>query len=185
MAQTPVTSETEELELADMQGLVARAYGNLPFARYVLCQIGDPAAARAWLAEVADQVFTADRPEVDDPCLNLALTWEGMRRLGLPDDDLATFPRPLQEGMVTPHRSRALGDFGASAPSSWRWGGPPADGGSAVHVVVMLFAKTEEALEVEHTQRRAAYGANGGLTEVGVAIEGRLLPEEGLSLIHI
>ncbi len=177
MAQTPLTV-TEELGTADMQGLVARAYGNLPFARYVLCQVGEPAAARAWLAEVAGQVFTADRPETDDPCLNLALSWEGLRRLGLPEDDLATFPRPLQEGMVTPHRSRALGDFGASDPKEWAWGGP-AETEGVIHVLVMLFAKTEDALEAEHARRRAAYGAGGGLTELGRPIEGRLLPNVG------
>jgi len=169
---------TEELDTTDMQGLVARAYGNLPFARYVFCHIGEPVAARAWLAEVAGQVFTADQSETDDPCLNLALTWEGLRRLGLPEDDLATFPRPLQEGMVTPHRSRALGDFGASDPKEWTWGGST-EGEGVIHVLVMLFAKTEDELDAEHARRRAAYGAGGGLTELGRPIEGRLLPIVG------
>jgi len=177
VAQTPLTA-TEELNIADMQGLVARAYGNLPFARYVFCHIGEPVAARAWLAEVAGEVFTADRSETDDPCLNLALTWEGLRRLGLPEDDLATFPRPLQEGMVTPHRSRALGDFGASDPEKWAWGGPT-EGEGVIHVLVMLFAKTEDALDAEHARRRVAYGAGGGLTELGRPIEGRLLASAG------
>lgn len=178
MAQTPLTPATEKLETSDMQGLVARAYGNLPFARYVFCHIGEPTVARAWLAEIAGQVFSADRPETDDPCLNLALTWEGLRRLGLPEDDLATFPRPLQEGMATSHRSRVLGDFGASDPERWAWGGPDA-GKGAIHVLVMLFAKTEDALDAEHARIRAAYEAGGGLTEVGRTIEGRLLAIAG------
>jgi len=176
MAQTPVT--TDELETDDMQGLVARAYGNLPFARYLLCRIGDPAAARAWLGGVADQVFTAEQPGGTEPCLNLAFTWEGLRQLGLPESDLATFPRPLQEGMVTPHRSRVLGDFGASDPARWRWGGLSGDD-AAIHVLLLLFAETEAALDQEHRRRRAAYGAGGALTELGEPIEGRLLPDAG------
>ena len=115
MAQTALTTppgrKAEPLELADMQGLVARAYGHLPFARYIIGRFGDPAAARAWLAGIARDVCTADQPEDDGPSLNIAFSWDGLRRLGLADDALASFPRPLQEGMVTPHRSRILGDL--------------------------------------------------------------------------
>jgi hypothetical protein len=57
MAEAVVT-----LELADMQGLVARAYGNLTAGRYILARVGDPAAARRWLAGIAADVTTADRP---------------------------------------------------------------------------------------------------------------------------
>ncbi|HKN40598.1 MAG TPA: hypothetical protein VJ456_15985, partial [Acidimicrobiia bacterium] len=93
MAETAVTAgprvKTEVLELADMQGLVARAYGRLPFARYVVGRIGDPAAARSWLAGIARDVCTADQSEDDGPSLNIAFTWDGLRRLGLADDALA------------------------------------------------------------------------------------------------
>ena len=132
MAQTALTTppgrKAEPLELADMQGLVARAYGHLPFARYIIGRFGDPAAARAWLAGIARDVCTADQPEDDGPSLNIAFSWDGLRRLGLADDALASFPRPLQEGMVTPHRSRILGDHGASDPSRWRFGRPDSNG---------------------------------------------------------
>ena len=119
---TPTPTATG-LELEDMQGLVARAYGHLPSARYLLCRFGEPAAARAWLGQLAGEVFTADRSKEDVVTLNVALTLPGLRRLGLAQDALATLPRPLQEGMVTPHRSRTLGDVGERDPSRWRWGG--------------------------------------------------------------
>ena len=41
------------------------------------------------------------------------------------------------EGMVTPHRSRMLGDIGRSDPAQWVWGGDRAD---PVHALLMLFA---------------------------------------------
>src|SRR5438270_9385340 len=176
LTRIPVPSgKTETLDTADMQGLVARAYGNLPFARYVLCRVGDPAAARAWLAGVAGDVFTADRPESGGPCLNLAFTWVGLRRLGLAEDALATFPRPLQEGMVTPHRSRILGDHGDSDPARWRFGGPDAGPGDNIDVLIMLFALTAAALDAEHAARRSAYEASGALVEVGAPIDGLLM----------
>ena len=174
MAETPVTPPPPApLDLADMQGLVARAYGNLPYGRYLLCRVHDPAAARAWLRHVAGEVFTAERPQDDGPCMNVALTWEGLRQLELAEDALATFPRPLQEGMVTPHRSRILGDVGDSDPAGWRWGNPGSQAGD-VHVLVMLWALTEKALDEEHTRRRHGYQA-GALAELAEPIEGRLM----------
>ncbi|HEY0397162.1 MAG TPA: hypothetical protein VGF00_02160, partial [Acidimicrobiia bacterium] len=175
--RTAASPRTETLETADMQGLVARGFGNLPFARYVLCRVGDPAAARSWLAGVAGDVVTADRPEDDSPSLNVALSWDGLRRLGLPDDALATFPRPLQEGMVTPHRSLILGDHGDSDPSRWRFGGPGSDDGAGggIGVLVMLFARTAAALETEYSARRSTWKASGALVEVGDPIDGHLM----------
>lgn len=170
-AVTPVTLDT-----ADMQGLVARAYGHLPVARYLLLGIEDPAGARRWLSELAGAVETAASGRSQDPCVNVAFTWSGLRRLGLPDDALATFPRPLQEGMVTEHRSRILGDTGASAPENWRWGGPQRPD---VHVLLMLFAKGVEELEAAHQERRSRFTAGGALAEVGDPIEGRLRDDAG------
>ena len=121
-------SVTPELELSDMQGLVARAYGHLPYSRYLLCGIDDPGAARAWLRGILPEVSTASPGDKDGPSLNVAFTWSGLRQLGLGEDTLATFPRALQEGMVTEHRSRILGDAGDSDPTQWRWGN--VDGGA-------------------------------------------------------
>ena len=182
MAETVVMAapagQAEALELADMQGLVARAYGHLPFARYILGRIGDPAAARSWLAGIAADVCTADHPEDDGPSLNIAFSWDGLRRLGLAGDTLASFPRPFQEGMVTPHRSRILGDDGASDPARWRFGAPSTNGdgtGTAVDVVLMIFALSKEALEAECAARREAYGPTQALHEIAEPIDGVLL----------
>jgi Dyp-type peroxidase family len=180
MAQTLVTApptapQGETLELAHMQGLVARAYGHLPFARYILARVADPAAARTWLAGIAGDVCTADQPEDDGPSINVAFTWDGLRHLGLSDDALASFPRPFQEGMVTPHRSRILGDHGASDPGQWRFGGPSSNGdGAGVDVLLMVYARTEDGLDEECATRRAAYGPTGALQEITEPIEGRL-----------
>ncbi|MGH9281413.1 MAG: Dyp-type peroxidase [Acidimicrobiales bacterium] len=159
------------LETHDMQGLVARAYGHLPFARYLLLAIDDPAAARAWLGQVAHEVATADRRGTG-PSLIVAFTHAGLARLGLPDDALATFPRPLQEGMVTAHRSRVLGDSGPSDPRGWRWGGPE---NPEVHLLVVIYAETTEELGTEHEARRAQHA--GALSDVADPIDGLLEPD--------
>lgn len=164
------------LDTSDMQGLVARAYGHLSYARYLMLGIADPGGARRWLGRVVDGVNTAAQPRQDAACINVAFTWAGLARLGLSADALATFPRPLQEGMVTEHRSRILGDSGASAPSNWRWGAPHHP---EIHVLVLVFADTEEELEAAYENCRSEFGAEGALVELGEPIEGRLLDDVG------
>ena len=56
------------LELDDIQGLVARGYGTLRAAVFVLLRIDDPAAARAWLGALAGEVATAERGGGPRPC---------------------------------------------------------------------------------------------------------------------
>jgi Dyp-type peroxidase family len=155
------------------QGLVASAYGHMPHSAYLLLGVTERSAARAWLGSIVGDVTTAAGKQVDRPCVNLALTHAGLGALGLGDEALASFPRALQEGMVTGHRSRILGDVGANAPERWRWGGP---GQPDVHVMLMLFARDEDELAGECKRRRTELAAAGGLEEVGEALHGRVLP---------
>src|SRR5687767_7579928 len=106
------------LELDDIQGLVARGYGNLRSAAYFLLEIAQPAAARAWLRSLADSVTTA-AAKPDDQAINLALTPSGLTKLGLPAESLASFANEFVGGMTTPNRRRILGDVAESDPDGW------------------------------------------------------------------
>jgi Dyp-type peroxidase family len=149
------------LETGDIQGLVAAGYGRLRLARYLLYKVTAPAPARTWLAHLAAAVTNASAP-VTVSGLNLAFTFAGLARLGLDPGCLAGFPMEFVEGMVTPHRSRMLGDTGASAPAGWRWGGDAAD---PVEILLMLFALDEPALEALQ-QSTAGDPSAAGLREV-------------------
>ena len=127
---------TAGLDTTDIQGLVAAGYGRLRTARYMVLQVADPLKATTWLAGLATDVTTAAAP-VTTTGLNIAFTHAGLDKLGLAPGCLMGLPAEFAEGMVTPHRSRMLGDTGSSAPQSWRWGGAAAD---PVHVLLMLFA---------------------------------------------
>src|SRR5215218_1720114 len=124
-------STAERIELEDVQGLVARGYGQLPAASFMLLEIVDPRAAKRWLGKNVHAVTSA-ATKPTDRALNLAFTAPGLRRLGLAPETLAMFSRELTGGMVTSHRSRILGDVGASAPEHWAWGGPLGDAVDAV-----------------------------------------------------
>lgn len=177
MAAGPVTAATpssaptaEPLELGDMQGLIARSYGHLDYAAYLLCRIADPAAARAWLGPLAREVFTAERTKQNETAVNVAISWPGLQRLGLADDALASFSQPMQEGMVQQHRSRILGDSGPNDPSTWYWGGDPS---SYIDLLLMVFAPTADALAADLAARREAFA--GALTEATTPIESKLM----------
>ena len=131
-----------DLELKDIQGLVARGYGRLRAARFLALTFGDAGAAVEWLGFVAAGVTSsADDPQ--EVAVHLALTAPGLAALGLGEDTLAGFSFEFREGMTTAHRTRVLGDFGRDDPSNWRWGGPDT---AQVHALLMLYAKDEPGL---------------------------------------
>ena len=112
-----------DIELGDIQGLIARGYADLTVATYVLLRIDDAPAARAWLAASIEQITPAPTRAVES-ALNVAFTASGLTRLGLGPDVMNQFSNEFTAGMTTPHRRRMFGDVGASAPETWLWGGP-------------------------------------------------------------
>jgi deferrochelatase/peroxidase EfeB len=122
-------------EFHDVQGLLRSGYNNLTEARYLLLRIIDSASASAWLAEAP--VTTAAERCVSN-LLQVALTADGMRALGVSEQVIAGFSPEFQSGIAGQEwRSRRLGDVGASAPSRWRWGAHPVP-----DVLIMLAAET-------------------------------------------
>ena len=133
---------TEHLDLEDMQGLLVRGYGRLPAAAFLLLRIDDAGAARRGLAAWADAVTSADAKPTGS-ALNIALTAAAVAALS-PDGSLpAGFSEPFAAGMVSPYRSRLLGDVGDDDPAGWAWGGPGTD---PVHVLLLLYARDAGSL---------------------------------------
>src|SRR5215210_6888873 len=143
-----------KLELQDIQGLVISGYAHLPCASYQLLRITDAPSARRWLGRLTDEVTTSERKQ-EGTCLNVALTHQGLTRLGLDADTLDTFARSFQEGMAMPHRSRILGDVGENAPVNWEWGG--SDETKGVDLLLLLFGANEETLEDLIRRQRADF----------------------------
>jgi Dyp-type peroxidase family len=124
----------------DIQGIILRGYKELIFARFVLFGVTDPESARGWLSGLP---VTRASDKEHDIATNVALTWDGLSRLGLGQGDLDRFAVELREGMSKDaQRQRALGDVGKHAPEKWQWGGPS----DAIHGVILLYAVTREKL---------------------------------------
>jgi Dyp-type peroxidase family len=150
------------LNLVDIQGIVARGYGELEGGCYMLLGIRDAAAARAWLGGLTSNVTSAAvRPEAR--ALNVAFTHGGLRALGLDEESLSTFPHEFEDGMTSSYRRRILGDSGDSAPERWDWGGPNT---APVHILIMLFGRDEET-RAEFCREVSQGFEAGGVEQLG------------------
>jgi Dyp-type peroxidase family len=158
------------LDLPNIQGFVVRGY-RLPVAAYLFLRVEDPIKASKWVSFAADEVITAAPwSEKPDAGINVAFTCAGLEALGVPAFSLGDFPLEFREGMAA--RAELLGDTEKSDPSRWE---KPFDPGSAVHAMVMISAKDDDALAAHRDkvcQRIEEYGGFTLLaTQIGKALE--------------
>jgi Dyp-type peroxidase family len=128
------------LELDNIQGYLIRGYAHMLYSRFAYLQISDAKAAKKWLSESWKTMTTAkhirDKSQISNTHLNIAFTHDGLKQLGLNEENLAAFSREFRQGMVSPHRARLLGDSDLSSPESWIWGGPQNE---PIHLCLMVF----------------------------------------------
>jgi Dyp-type peroxidase family len=173
MAGVAVDPVVRPLDLTDVQGLVARGYGRLPHAAFLLFTVDDAAAARAVLGRWAAEVTTGDRTD-GDHALNIALTAPGMVAVGLPREVVdGGFAAPFAEGMTTEHRGRLLGDLGPADPRLWSWGGPH---DTPVHLLLLVYAADADLLAAREVALLAS--AEGALRLVAALPTDELGPTE-------
>jgi deferrochelatase/peroxidase EfeB len=139
----------------DVQGLVRFGYGPLTEACFLLLNISDARAARAWLSTAP--IATAEEwSQPPKTALQVAFTCEGLLALGVEDDVMAGFSDEFLSGMAGQEsRSRRLGDIGANSPQNWQWGAP----GKVPHVLVMLYAEEGQLETFKQTIRDTRWNA--------------------------
>jgi Dyp-type peroxidase family len=155
--------QAQPIELADIQGDILSAYGNsYDRASYMLVHVDRAAGGRAWLGSLLGRVTGAERWSGPKPqtTLNVAVTYTGLRALGVPDGLLCGFSDEFREGMAA--RSELLGDVGPSDPA--RWEKPLGTG--AGHVLVILKALDSELIEGELSAFRAGVEQAAGVSIV-------------------
>ena len=168
--------------LRDIQGIITSGYGHLPYAAYLFVTMTSTDGGRRWLSLVENSITSSqhriighglpeDRPSV---AVNLGLSAEGLRALGLPQDVMRTFPVEFQDGIASEERSRILGDTGVSAPETWEIGGPRTE---PVHAMLMLFAPDESALDELCRVQRDALKASGGAIELPASMQRGYRPD--------
>jgi Dyp-type peroxidase family len=128
-----------EVDYADVQGLVRFGYGHMTSACYVLMNIKNPVAAKAWIhsAPVTSAVVIKPPPKT---ALNIAFTAPGLEALGVTPSIIAGLSHEFRGGMAQESRARQLGDVGNNVPSKWWWGNK----GREPHAMVMFFAEPDQ-----------------------------------------
>ena len=113
------TEALRPLELDDIQNGVLHPR-PLPYvATYILLRLDDRRAGRAMLRRLIPDIASAADPTSPerDAWLSVALTYQGLKALGVPQASLDSFAPEFQEGMAA--RAALLGDVGESSPALW------------------------------------------------------------------
>jgi len=138
------------LEFDDIQHILLTRAPALT-GRYEFLSFRDPVGGQAWLTAILEKVHSAktmrESVDKDRRWITVALTWSGLRALGVDQASLATFPEEFRQGMAA--RAEILGDTGANDPSHWVDKTASPD----LHAIAILFARDAAErgrCEVEH-----------------------------------
>ncbi len=159
----------DELQVTQIPTLVFGGLSSLPFAScHLITFAADGPRCKQWLATVAADATYGEAPPGQKSALVVALSATGLKKLGLPDDALATFPVAFQQGIWPEARARELGDTGKSTPDQWNWGSKekPAD------AIVVVYGWDEPTLKEVEQKLGAATGAHGH-TSIPIALKPR------------
>ncbi len=128
-------------EPAKVQGNILRGY-RYKRVRYLMLEVTDVATTRRWLGAtvtpgsgapaITTEVQWTVKP---DTCFNLAVTYPGLRALGVPKASLASFPTEFVQGMNS--RAVKVGDTGPSAPEHWA---TPFNEPGKLHLIASIYA---------------------------------------------
>src|SRR5947199_8031467 len=141
------------LELDDIQSGVVRPRPSPYAAAYILLRIDDRKAGRELMRRASGAVTPAANRDhlAAHTGVSVALTYHGLRALGVPKDSLESFAWEFRQGMAA--RAKELGDTGESGPEHWeRPLGTP-----DVHVVLVAVAPDGAQLETALERARRAY----------------------------
>ena len=133
---------SDRLELGDIQSGIIRGRPSPYAATYLMFRIDDRKAGRELMRRAGTVVASAADPSspIGDAWATIALTFQGLRALGVPQDSLDSFAPEFQQGMAA--RARGLGDTRESSPESWE---KPL-GTPDVHVVLAALAPDTQRL---------------------------------------
>ncbi|MBO9624344.1 MAG: hypothetical protein J7500_16670 [Sphingomonas sp.] len=96
------------------QGMVVSGFANLPTGRALFLEFGwvgvKTQGGGAWLQALQQVAPITDADGREPRAAGLGMSWEGLRKMGLEANALASFDRPFKEGMFQEDRLRRLGD---------------------------------------------------------------------------
>lgn len=117
-----IKENPKTLELNDIQGMLTRGYARLFQTAYWHIRVNSSTDGKNWLKQILPLVDSGDHTQKRTKTLHIAFAVDGLRALGLEEENINNFPIPFREGISTNNRNRILGDYGQNDPSKWSWG---------------------------------------------------------------
>jgi Dyp-type peroxidase family len=150
------------LELTDIQSGVLSPRPTPYVGTYLVLRIDDPAAGRKMLKRLTPAIASAAdlTSPLGEAWIMVALTYSGLKALGVPQTSLDSFSPEFQQGMAA--RAAELGDVGENGPD--RWERP--FGTSDVHLAIAALAPDRARLEEVLERARQAYREVHGVTAI-------------------
>jgi Dyp-type peroxidase family len=157
-----IGAEGTKLELHDIQSGVLRPRPTPYAATYILLRVDDRSAGRELMRRAGSVVSSAIDPAspLGGTWVSIAITFQGLKALGLPKESLESFSPEFQAGMAA--RASLLGDTGDSSPENWE---NPL-GTPNVHVVIAALSPDTEHLEEALECAGKAYAELPGITAI-------------------
>jgi Dyp-type peroxidase family len=141
-----------QLELEHIQSGALHERPSPYVGRYLLLRIDDRAAGRELVRRLHAVVDASRHPnEARDAWATVAFTYNGLKRLGVPQVSLDSFVPEFRQGMAA--RAAEIGDVGASAPANWEAPLGTAD----VHVAISVISPSSDRLEAVAARARRAH----------------------------
>jgi len=150
------------LELDDIQSGAVRPRPAPYAATFLILKIDQCNAGRELMRRLSNVVSSAADPTspLADTFVSVALTYQGLKALGVPQASLDSFGWEFQQGMAA--RANQLGDIGESSPENWE---TPL-GTKDVHVVITAVSPNEARLESVLERARETYRGSQGITAI-------------------
>ena len=150
------------LELDDIQSGVLRPRPSPYAATYLVFRIDERGGGRELIRRVSAVVSSAADPAspLADTWVSVALSYQGLKALGVPQESLDSFAWEFRQGMAA--RAKELGDTGESSPENWE---KPL-GTPDVHVVLVAVSPDAQRLEAALEPARKTYQELRGITAI-------------------
>jgi deferrochelatase/peroxidase EfeB len=164
-----------QIDFRNVQATVVHLYKS-PISRHLLFRFDEGEGARAFLRELTPRLTMADFQfdSTPDPLLNLGISYNGLKALGVDAALLREFDAVYKAG---PDPS-SLGDASASRSNAATWWEGQCKT-EEVHCIVHLYVRSEAALEPASAEIRAL-ASRSGVTELIPRKNGTVLDARSL-----
>jgi len=138
-ATANLSAPPSTLDLHEIQATILRPRPAPYFGTHVILRVDDPKAGRAFLRRLTPYIDSAAGSRIGaNVWLSVAITYAGLKALGVPADSLQSFPETFRVGMAA--RAKELGDDGVNDPKQWE----APFGTGEIHIGVSAFSDSED-----------------------------------------